>query len=181
MKTQDIEMAIYSNLARKDNKIICPNISWGLDFNHECDILVVDKNNCCSEIEIKVSKSDLKADAKKWHNHKSFGIKYLWFAIPERMNTESCVAMIPERAGIYVVKEIEVKRHGVVVYTKRSVEVLRRPKENPAFSGPLTETKIRKLAYLIQFRYWKTRAENIKLRKNIKPKSIPTTNQIQLL
>ena len=54
MKTEQIEVAIYSNLARKDHKIICPNISWGLGrtiFNGVVVVLVrnVDTGVICHE------------------------------------------------------------------------------------------------------------------------------------
>ncbi len=54
-----MEMALYRKLSANE-KIICPNISWGIGINHECDLFIVDKNNFVTEIEIKVSKSDLK-------------------------------------------------------------------------------------------------------------------------
>jgi len=48
----------------------------------------------------KISKSDLKADAKKNHNHDKNGnyIKYLWFAMPKKLM--GCEDLVPENAGI---------------------------------------------------------------------------------
>ena len=45
--------------------LIVPNISWGLGL-HECDLLVLTSSGYATEIEIKVSKADLKVvvDAK---------------------------------------------------------------------------------------------------------------------
>jgi len=48
--------------------IIVPNISWGINI-HECDLLIIRKSGYGIEVEIKISKSDLIADAKKGHHH----------------------------------------------------------------------------------------------------------------
>ena len=44
--------------------LVVPNVSWGF-FNHECDLISISKSGFATEYEIKVSKSDLKADKKK--------------------------------------------------------------------------------------------------------------------
>ena len=50
-------------------------------FLHECDLLVLSKSNYATEIEIKISKSDLIKDSKKEHAHESDLIKKLYFAV----------------------------------------------------------------------------------------------------
>jgi|CXWL01.1.fsa_nt_gi hypothetical protein len=77
--------------------IIVPNVSWGLGL-HECDVLVVRPSGYAIEVEIKVSRSDLLADAKKTHGHRSEKISELWFAVPEKLH--SCVNDIPDHAGM---------------------------------------------------------------------------------
>lgn len=168
MKTEQIEVAIYSNLARKDHKIICPNISWGLGLNHECDILIVDKNNFLTEIEIKVSRGDLVADGKKWHKHKSDHIKYLYFAIPEKLDRPNCIEHIPQDAGIYVVTEYQ--NFGGVTF--RGLKLKRKAKANPK-AAAIQPKMMRKLAYLMQFRYWKERGKAVakKYPDRAKPKN----------
>lgn len=93
-------MAVARYFNTRQNLIV-PNISWGM-FLHECDMLVVTKAGYAYEIEIKVSKSDLKADMFKKHGHNSRKIKRLYFAIPEELI--NAIEYIPERAGIIVVK-----------------------------------------------------------------------------
>ena len=44
---------------------ICPNISFGWDLRHEADLIIVDKNLRATEVEVKVTLQDLKADFKK--------------------------------------------------------------------------------------------------------------------
>lgn len=80
--------------------LIVPNVSWGLGV-HECDLLVLSKNGYATEVEIKISASDLKADALKGHGHKSKKIKYLYFAIPSYLC--KYIEFIPRRAGILVI------------------------------------------------------------------------------
>jgi len=78
--------------------LIVPNVHWGLDINHECDMFIVNKTGFAYEVEIKVSRSDLKADLKKPHQHKSKKIRRLYFAIPEKLLL--CQSLVPEHAGI---------------------------------------------------------------------------------
>lgn len=106
MKTEklnaaDVEIAISSYI--KPGNVIIPNVSWGFDLRHECDLLVVTKAGRLWEIEIKVSKSDIKADLKKRHQHRDERISRLYFAIPQAL--EDCIYLIPERAGVLLVKE----------------------------------------------------------------------------
>jgi len=77
--------------------MIVPNVSYGLQL-HECDLLVVTKCGYATEIEIKISRADLKKDSSKWHGHKSKKIKRLFFAIPEHL--AHCHEFIPAHAGI---------------------------------------------------------------------------------
>lgn len=71
-------------------------------IGHECDLLVLTKSNVLQEVEIKISISDLKADSKKEHKHKSDYIKYLYFAIPDYL-LQSAIDLIPSDAGIITV------------------------------------------------------------------------------
>ncbi len=97
--TLDMETALVNYFCPRKNLIV-PNVSWGM-FPHEVDLCVLSPSNYASEIEIKISKSDLKQDKKKAHSHECSLIKYLWFAVPEHLAKE--VQHIPERAGIIIV------------------------------------------------------------------------------
>jgi len=98
IKTIDIEIAVAKYFDPRKN-IIVPNISWGLGL-HECDLLIIrPKTGYALEVEIKISKSDLKADAKKKHTHSSTKIREFYYAIPINL-LDSCLEYIPEHAGI---------------------------------------------------------------------------------
>ena len=98
---------------------------WKNIVNHECDILIVTKNHYLTEVEIKISLSDLKADFKKEHQHKDENIKNFYYAFPEEMK-EKAIELIPEGAGIL----IAVKKHLNSGYEYRDIECYRKPKIN---------------------------------------------------
>lgn len=100
----EIEVAV-SNHFDPRRYVIVPNVSWGM-FGYELDLcLLNNKTLYAYEVEIKVSKSDLKKDALKQHHHDRNGnmIRGLYFAMPERMR--DCLGLVPERAGVLLVSE----------------------------------------------------------------------------
>jgi len=97
--TGEIEEAVVRHFNARKN-VIVPNVSWGM-FPYELDLCILNNDSLyASEVEIKISKSDLKADAKKNHSHDKNGnyIKYLWFAMPKKLM--GCEDLVPENAGI---------------------------------------------------------------------------------
>ena len=100
--TIEMELAIATKFGVRTN-IIVPNLSWGLQGMHECDLFIVKMSGYGAEIEIKRSKSDLLADFKKGHNHKDrFNrIKEFYYAFPESM-LKTCEELIPKDAGIII-------------------------------------------------------------------------------
>jgi hypothetical protein len=102
MHSGDIEIAVAKWYDYR-RYFIVPNVSYGLNI-HEVDMLVISPSDWATEIEIKISIADLKADLKKSHGHRSNKIKYLYFAIPEELK-EKAKGLIPERAGLLIVKE----------------------------------------------------------------------------
>jgi len=99
MNTQKMELLV-ARLFRPRQNLIIPNVHWGFSI-HECDLLVVSSSGFLTEVEIKISKSDLAKDSEKKHGHNDRRIKNLYFAIPEKLL--DCVDLIPERAGIICV------------------------------------------------------------------------------
>ena len=82
--------------------IIVPNIF--ID-EHECDVLAISQVGYATEYEIKISYSDVLADQKKKHNHESNKLKNLYFVIPDILDWEKVLEMIPQRAGLLTVNE----------------------------------------------------------------------------
>lgn len=97
-----IEVAVALLLDYRRYTIV-PNVHWGAGFSHECDMLAIDGDNKMTEIEVKISMADLKADFKKKHGHSSKYISRLVYAMPEKMITKA-VEIIPKEHGIISVK-----------------------------------------------------------------------------
>lgn len=78
----EIELAIVnSTLFNKRNDIFVPNVSWGL-LNHEADLVIMTKSGYLTEIEIKRSWEDFKADFKKDHKHEDERVYKFYYLIP---------------------------------------------------------------------------------------------------
>lgn len=101
MNSLQVEIAVAAYFTPRVNLIV-PNVSWGFHI-HEVDMMVVTPAGCVYEVEIKVSRADLKADLRKGHGHHSKIIRKLYFAIPEALLDS--VDLVPERAGILVIRE----------------------------------------------------------------------------
>lgn len=100
--------------------IIVPNVSWGMDGLHECDLLILRKSNLATEVEIKISKADLLKDKDKSHAHDHKLISKLYFAVPEYLE-EIALQSIPLNAGLLIVKLSEYEYHSVI-YKRYLVE-----------------------------------------------------------
>ena len=103
---KEIELVIAKYFGIRKN-IIIPNVSHGM-FSYEMDLCILSVIGMyATEVEIKISKSDLKADAKKRHHHNSYRngnlIKYLWFAMPEKLKGNE--ELVQSNAGILYVNK----------------------------------------------------------------------------
>lgn len=68
LSVKEIERIIVAYLGGVRMNIIVPNLSWGF-LNHEADLISIDKNGYLTEVEIKRSFEDFKADFKKDNYH----------------------------------------------------------------------------------------------------------------
>ena len=97
----DVEVAVAQYFGPRQNLAV-PNLSHGL-LKYEADLVFMTKSGYLTEVEIKVTKADVKRDLEKNHRHDDPRIKQLYFAIPDYLDTEEVRAMIPQRAGILTV------------------------------------------------------------------------------
>nr|DAT75679.1 MAG TPA: DNA repair protein MmcB-like protein [Caudoviricetes sp.] len=162
MNTPEMEKLIYWYF-KESSLVIVPKVSgnnWWLDteadpmiwkniVNHECDMLIVTKNHYLTEVEIKISLSDLKADFKKEHQHKDENIKNFYYAFPEEMK-EKALELIPKDCGIL----IAVKKECGIPY--RKIECYRKPKINKE-AKPVNDIVLSKIYRLGYLRYWNYR------------------------
>ena len=162
MTTSEMEKLIYWYF--KDNSlVIVPKISgnnWWFDsetmlwkniVNHECDMLIVSKNHYLTEVEIKISLSDLKADFKKEHQHKDENIKNFYYAFPEEMK-EKAIKLIPEEIGIL----IALKKYFHNGEEYREIKCYRKPKINKE-AKPVNDIVLSRIYRLGYLRYWNYR------------------------
>lgn len=114
MKTLDIEIALLEECKFNQN-IVVPNVANGIiryfgkqptrthETLHECDILKVTPSGYATEYEIKISKSDFKADSRKKHSHDSQFIKQLYYVVPFEMR-KFAKENLPKNAGLAYAK-----------------------------------------------------------------------------
>ena len=140
-----IELALAYRYKWRQNLIV-PNVYYGLDFRYELDLMIVTPAGWATEVEIKISLSDLKADQKKTHNHHSNRIKYLYFAVPEKLQAQA-LELIPERAGLFIV------RPDLQLYDYRKTEIAKSPTTNKSARKITTAERI-KLNELATMRIW---------------------------
>lgn len=102
-----MEIALMKEFKFNQNYIV-PNVHFGVYMlgkeMHECDLLVVTKSGYATEIEIKVSKADLKKDFTKKHSHDHPAIGRLFYAVPEELK-EIALELIPDNAGLITVDD----------------------------------------------------------------------------
>lgn len=116
----DLEIQIMRRFDIRRN-IIVPNVTnMGSLVPFETDVLILSDSNYATGFEIKISKSDLKADFKKsqhigmelFKNGKAgmeryFGrFKYFYYAVPSFME-EDALKLIPEFCGLYSLEKRE--------------------------------------------------------------------------
>jgi len=147
-----MEIAVVNLLNYRQYTII-PNVSYGWNLRHEADLLAVTKDNFVTEIEIKISVSDLKADFKKVHNHRSNRIHRLVYAVPDFMLKQT-MELVPKQHGIIAVKWV-VFNDSVGRYVAEWVRRVTK-NGNPA----ITEKNLNDLLRLGAMRIWSLKQHN---------------------
>jgi len=155
MNARDIEIAVANYFNYRVNLIV-PNVYWGMGLNHEADLLILSKAGYATEVEIKVSRADLKRDADKAHGHEGAIIKALWFAVPMVL-TDFALAHIPEESGLLMVWERP--RRGASGFVS-GASPKRFPKPRPG-SRKFNVSEREQLARLAALRYWDRRADPV--------------------
>lgn len=164
MTVEDIEIAVWKHFQR-DVHVIVPNASWGAGV-HECDLLMLSKSDYLTEVEIKVSKGDLKRDGAKGHGHNSELIKKLYFAMPQRLYLrkgevdKGVVDLVPARAGILIVQKDALADYYYV-------STVREPQSNSG-ARPVTEIEKFQILRLGALRIWDLKQRLQKVREAMK-------------
>jgi hypothetical protein len=122
-----------------------PNVShglWSVTEGHEIDLLAISKKGTLHEVEIKVSRADIKADAKKHGAHQSQVVSFVWLAAPLELE-QSALELAPEHFGIVICDLLH-----------WSTRTARRPKRSPHWQRKATPADVEKLLRLGVMRMW---------------------------
>lgn len=84
LNVDEIQILVSQLFGIRDN-IIVPNVSWGFFDTHEADMVVINKSNYLTEIEIKRSWSDFRKDFTKTTTHDEGKVMWKYFAVPEKI------------------------------------------------------------------------------------------------
>ena len=163
--TEEMEGAV-NKLLEASYRAIVPRVMAGFGYyskdgyiriiDHECDLLGVTNSGYLTEIEIKISVSDLRADFKKKHGHGGEFIRNFYYAVPEYM-LEKTLELIDKDAGILVVQENKIgkMRH-------LHARIYRKPKQNKK-APPITDAMKADLFRLGCLKYWSMASKKLGL------------------
>jgi hypothetical protein len=127
-------------------------VSWGLRaVKGEIDLMVVRPSGWATEIEIKVSVSDVKADLLKGHGHDSACVQTTFFAVPKCI-IGAAIPHIPERFGVLVYDHDD---------RLKTTSMLRGCRKNKA-ARKLRPDEIMKLGRLASMRIWSLKEHMIR-------------------
>jgi hypothetical protein len=109
-KTSDIQKAVGKMQVLKHHNPVCENIG-ALSLDIEMDIMSISKSGLIYEFEVKVSKSDFKADSlkRKWGYYLKYGFEKLTPNYFSYVCAKSMLSLveIPEFAGLYYYEDGE--------------------------------------------------------------------------
>jgi hypothetical protein len=135
--------------------LIClPNIAWGLFNWGEADYVWVSKNRYLTEVEIKVSVNDFKADGEKYKWKKNSSrlsmIKRFYYCVPEAI-AGACRTILEESPID------EIREAGLLIATiekgRPNIQEVKPSRINPA-AKKLDDKQIDALWRLGYYRYW---------------------------
>jgi hypothetical protein len=143
-----IQEALAHWVIQKNHHAVIPNCGV---FGWEADLISVTQNGMANEYEVKISRSDFLADAKKrkhwWLNkagiHKNCpGPVYFWYCCPKGLVKES---EIPDHAGF-----LEIVDGGYVVLRKRALRL---------HKTSISENQLQYIHRGLMLRYWKQKED----------------------
>jgi hypothetical protein len=130
-----------SKFSQRKNWLVIPNVSWGF-LRYEADMLVVTRSKYCTEIEVKISLSDWKADFEKTkHAYRDPRIKYQYYAAPKALAERHAELDLPSGWGVISVSD------------KGTIKILKEADSRDA--KKITDEELLLLSRLACFRVWR--------------------------
>lgn len=177
MTEQDIIIALVKLFGTEKN-ILLPNASFGIGLNYEADLMVITNRGYSTEIEVKITESDLLNDFKKKNFHNCRKNKYLYYAVPESMK-DFALSKVPEQYGIYIIEQFSLYRPSrakTYLETNYRAKCIRKAKCIPN-SQKFTKEEMEKMYRLVYLRYWNNLVKDLKFYSNSSP-MIVNVNEI---
>jgi len=150
MTEKSIQNALFGYLLQRGNQLSVPNYTparW-----HECDMLAITRAGYSVEFEIKISRSDFKADASKTFKHFALakgdpnGPSRFFYVVPQGMIT---VEEVPAWAGLICAVPNE---------QNTSIRSLREVKKAPKLhTVPIREKVVDHIRGVFYWRFWNLR------------------------
>lgn len=139
-----------SGMWNKRADIMIPNLYWGM-LDYEADFVVISKSGYMTEVEIKRSLADFKADFNKSHTHNAEQVYYFYYCVPEKIYDKAI-----EFLRHHYTENTNADYPAVLYYTEDGQII------NPGFGSRYQRGRHRKLfleeilqvARLGQLRYW---------------------------
>jgi hypothetical protein len=168
---------IAAILARQvfQRELVCPNCMW---TGHEADLLVVHASLRLIDIEIKTSRTDLRADIEKdkwwhypfgghWRHEEAKRVRLDWppkvwkhyYAVPAEIWHEGLLAEIPAFSGVLTLRSVEPYQWRNQVGPLYAVKTVRRAKPNSQ-ADKISAADAVNIARLASIRYWAVLAGN---------------------
>ncbi len=125
-------------------------------FHWESDLIYVSKNGYITEYEIKISKSDFKADKNKTYKHQKLGScstfkpKYFWYVCPPNVID---IQNIPDYAGLIYCNSL---RYHEVTYSSLRDNIKIIKKAPKLKSDKITDQKLIDILKKGNTKYWAT-------------------------
>lgn len=139
---------------------VVPNVSYAVLGHGEADLLCLSKSNTFHEVEIKVSKSDMKADLKKHRGHENNAVSYTWFAVPDDLEDEA-LEIVPARYGIVIVEPDPLGTVHAWLADKYVTRVVRKATKYNGFGARKpTEAEVMRFLRTGVIRMWTRRTAN---------------------
>lgn len=160
--TADLVASYLTQLPSIASKLlVVPTCFW---YGHEADLLVIENKLRIVDIEIKISRADLKADLKKdkWYRRRPWSRRHeppqrlewpdkVWkhyYAMPASIWTPELLEFIPAASGVIIVGP-DLGYNG----RPTAVDIRRRAVPNKA-AKPISQADVFDIARLSSLRYW---------------------------
>lgn len=113
LTVDEIQIALRnSGIWNKRQDIFIPNLSWGL-LDYEADLVIITKSGYLTEVEIKRSWEDFKADFKKTHKHDDPRVYKFYYCVPESI-LDRVIDFLREKYGTIYPSVLGVSENGSI-------------------------------------------------------------------